>query len=134
MTTQQVIALTIISAFMLGLFAYAYWSGRQAGSAKGRAASDRMHKATIEDLKASLETSRNNNQRLAAQARALKLNSALKDHHRNTLMQIAENLRIAAETWSAFKTGKKLERDARRLRDEAIAIADLLKAAEQEAA
>lgn len=130
MTTQQVIALIVSSAFMLGLLTYAYLTGR----IQGRAISDSKNAEKLKELEAALELLRSNNQRLTAQARALELNRALKDHHLSTLLQIADNLRLAAETWSAFKTGKKLERDARRLRNEALAIASLLKPTEQEAA
>ncbi|MFL1524189.1 hypothetical protein [Pseudomonas sp. O230] len=46
-------------------------------------------------------------------------------------MDIAEKLRIAAETFSAFRTGKKLERDTIELRDQALAMAALLDPATQ---
>lgn len=36
------------------------------------------------------------------------------------------------ETFSAFRTGKKLERETRTLRDQALAIAALLEQAKQE--
>lgn len=134
MSTQQVIALIVISAFVIGLFAYAYWFGRQEGRIRGQAASDREHKATIQELEASLEFLRNDHRHLEEHAKHLKETNALQETHHRSLLEIAEALRIAAETWSAFKTGKKLERDARRLRDETLAIAHLLKPAEQEAA
>ncbi|OLF55213.1 hypothetical protein [Pseudomonas chlororaphis] len=134
MTTQQVIALAAICAFVIGLFAYAYWFGRQEGRVRGRIASDLEHESTIQRLEASLEFLRNDHRHLAAHAKRLKDATSLQEQHRHTLLQIAESLRIAAETWSAFKTGKKLERDAHRLRNEALALADLLKPTEQEAA
>lgn len=132
MTTQQVIALAAISAFVIGLFAYTYWLGRQEGRKRGTLESNRAHLATHRDLKAALEFLRKDHQHLAAHAKTLKDASALQEQHRRSMLEIAETLRIAAETWSAFKTGKKLERDARRLREETLAIAHLLKPAEQE--
>ncbi|MCP1489440.1 hypothetical protein J3D48_005753 [Pseudomonas fluorescens] len=58
--------------------------------------------------------------------------SKLGEEERLTLLEIAEKLRIASETFSAFRTGKKLERDTRTLRDQALAMAALLEPAEQE--
>lgn len=52
--------------------------------------------------------------------------SKLGEPSRKTLLEIAEKLRIAAETFSAFRTGKKLERDSLSLRDQALAMAALL--------
>jgi hypothetical protein len=40
-------------------------------------------------------------------------------------------LRIAAETFSAFRTGKKLERDSIALREQVLAMAALLEPAIQ---
>ncbi len=134
MATQQIIALTVISAFVVGLFVYAYCIGRHAGRTRGRIESEGQHQATIEKLEASLSFLRGDHQNLAAHAKKLRSTNALQEEHRRTLLEVAETLRVAAETWSAFKTGKKLERDARRLRDEALAIADLLKPTKWEAA
>lgn len=134
MTTQQILALVIISAFVVGLFTYAYWFGRREGRIRGRLESDRAHHAVIEDLEASLDSLRDDHQHLATHAKKLKDASALQEQHHRLMLEIAETLRIAGETWGAFKTGKKLERDARRLRFETLAIADLLKPTEQEAA
>lgn len=134
MTTQQILALIVICAFVVGLFTYAYWLGRQAGRTRGRLESDRAHQAAIEDLEASLDFLRDDHQQLAAHAKKLKDTSAMQEQHHRSMLEIAETLRIAGETWSAFKTGKKLERDARRLRGESLAIAELLKPTEQEAA
>jgi hypothetical protein len=58
--------------------------------------------------------------------------SKLGEQERQTLLAIAEKLRIAAETFSAFRTGKKLERDSLALRDQALSMAALLEPATQE--
>jgi hypothetical protein len=60
--------------------------------------------------------------------------SKLGEQERLTLLEIAEKLRIASETFSAFRTGKKLECDTRALRYQALAIAALLEPANQESA
>lgn len=60
--------------------------------------------------------------------------SKLGETGRQTLLEIAEKLRIAAETFSAFRTGKKLERDTLALRDQALAMAALLEPETQEKA
>jgi hypothetical protein len=52
--------------------------------------------------------------------------SKLGEQERQTLLAIAEKLRIAAETFSAFRTGKKLELDSLALRDQALSMAALL--------
>ncbi|ORT73143.1 hypothetical protein [Pseudomonas mosselii] len=134
MTTQQVIALIVISAFVIGLFAYAYWFGRNEGRIQGQVASDREHKETIRQLKESLELLRNDHRHLADHAKRLEDANSLQEHHYHVLAEIGEALRIAADTWAAFKTGKKLERDGRRLRLEGLNLANLLKPTEKEAA
>lgn len=134
MTTQQALALVAISAFVIGLFAYAYWLGRQEGLIRGKLESDRAHHAIIEDLEASLDFLRNDHERLQAHSKKLEDANALQEHHYHALVEIGEALRIATETWGAFRTGKKLERDGRRLRFEALAMANILKPADQEAA
>ncbi|RZO08784.1 hypothetical protein EKG40_10905 [Pseudomonas moorei] len=60
--------------------------------------------------------------------------SKLGEQERQTLLAIAEKLRIAAQTFSAFRTGKKLERETCALRGQALAIAALLEPAELEGA
>ena len=58
--------------------------------------------------------------------------SKLGEQERQTLLAIAEQLRIAAETFAAFRTGKKLERDTLSLRDQALVMATLLVPAPEE--
>ena len=134
MTEEQVIALAIICTFLIGLFAYAYRIGMRHGMLRGSAQTHAKLEQTVRELEASLTLIRADHRHLAQHCKTLRQNSALKDEHYQVLLDIAEKLRIAAETFSAFKTGKKLERDAHRLRTDALAIADLLKPADQEAA
>lgn len=130
MTNQQVIALVFICAFVAGLFVYAYMLGLQKGRHQGRG----QLQSKVWQLESSLRLMQNDHKQLAQHANKPRETNALQEQHHRTLLQIAENLRIAAETWKAFSTGKKLERDARQLRGEALAMAELLKPTDQEAA
>lgn len=128
MTAIQIFALIsiILAAAIL------YWvgyrggliDGRIEGIDEGKAIQQSDNSGAIEDLK-----------RLVDQAQYMKLYShyeralaasKLGEPSRQTLLDIAEKLRIAAETFSAFRTGKKLERDTLNLRDQALAMAALL--------
>lgn len=120
-----------------------YWAGYLIGRSNGRAAGIEEGKAVAEadnaralrELKTALKFVRADNQRLAELHERLQDSQPLKPVHRQTLLAIADLLRIAAETFSAFKTGKKLERDSRLLRDQAVAMAALLEpVAKEEAA
>jgi hypothetical protein len=135
MTHIQIIAL-IGLIFTVALL---YWAGYLIGRSNGRAAGIEEGKAVAEadnaralrELTTALKFVRADNQRLVH----LQDSQALKPAHRQTLLAIADLLRIAAETFSAFKTGKKLERDSRSLRDQALAMAALVEpAAKEEAA
>lgn len=87
MTTQQVVALFIICLFAIGLFAYAYWFGRQEGRIRGQLDSDRKHKATIDKLEASLQFLRDDHKHLAAHAKTLREeNVRLEQHHNSGLL------------------------------------------------
>ncbi|MBU6959633.1 hypothetical protein KRR23_18080 [Pseudomonas sp. CVAP len=131
MTAIQICALIsiIIAAALL------YWAGYRGGLADGRIEgidegtnNQRAENAkAIYELEASLQFIRADHQRLAQHCKKLKDSTVLREKHHLILLEIAEKLRIAAETFSAFKTGKKLERDSRLLRDKALAMADLLK-------
>lgn len=55
MTPQQVIALIVICAFVVGMFAYAYWLGRQVDRPIGQPGTDHAHRATMEKLEARLK-------------------------------------------------------------------------------
>ncbi|KDO00819.1 hypothetical protein [Pseudomonas donghuensis] len=133
MTQEQIIALVVICAFVIGLFTYAYIIGMRQGIVRGSARTFADQEKTISKFEASLQFLRDDHGRLAAHCKKLQDASAFKDHHTH-LQQIAETLRIAAETFSAFKTGKKLERDARTLRNHALAMAALIAPIEQEQA
>nr|WP_259674742.1 hypothetical protein [Pseudomonas fluorescens] len=135
MTAIQICAL-IILIVLVGL---TYWAGYRGGLIDGRLAgidegkdiqqSDNSEE--IQNLKHSLSQAINHRRKLYfCYERALTA-SKLGEPARQTLLDIAEKLRIAAETFSAFRTGKKLERDTLALRDQALAMAALLDPATQ---
>lgn len=130
MTAIQICALISI------IFAAAilYWvgyrggliDGRIEGIDEGKAIQQSDSSGAIRDLELSLEQAQTHHKQLFAHyTRALDA-SKLGEPTRKTLLDIAEKLRIAAETFSAFRTGKKLERDSLALRDQALAMAALL--------
>lgn len=130
MTTTQICAL-IILIVLVGL---TYWAGYRGGLIDGRiegidegkAIQQSDNSGMIKDLKHSLEQAQARRKHLYAHYERALAASKLGEPDRQTLLAIAEKLRIAAETFSAFRTGKKLERDSLTLRDKALAMAALL--------
>ncbi|MBK5339805.1 hypothetical protein JFU48_00205 [Pseudomonas sp. TH49] len=130
MTAIQICAL-IALIVLAGLLVWAgYFMGHNDGMSAGMRESDAIQRAesakTIRELKASLDFIKADHARLARFSKRLQEGLALGETERQTLLNIAEKLRIAAETFAAFRTGKKLERDTIELRDKALAMATLL--------
>jgi len=133
MTTTQICAL-IVLIVLVGL---TYWAGYRGGLIDGRVEGTDEGKAiqqsdsseTIRSLQLSLDQAQDHYERLYSHyERALDV-SKLGEPDRQTLLAIAEQLRIAADTYSAFRTGKKLERDTLALRAQALAMATRLEPA-----
>lgn len=130
MTAIQICALISI------IFAAAilYWvgyrggliDGRIEGIDEGKAIQQTDNSEALEDLKRLLDQAQAQYMTLYSHYERALAASKLGEPSRKTLLEIAEKLRIAAETFSAFRTGKKLERDSLALRDQALAIAALL--------
>ena len=130
MTAIQICALISI------IFAAAilYWvgyrggliDGRIEGIDEGKAIQQSDSSGAIRDLELLLEQARTHHKQLFAHYKRALDASKLGEPARQTLLDIADKLRIAAETFSAFRTGKKLERDSLALRDQALAMAALL--------
>lgn len=138
MTAIQICAL-IALIILAGLLVWAgYFMGHSDGMSAGIKESDNVQRAesakTIRELRASLDFIKADHARLAQFSKRLQQAMTLGEPERQTLLDIAEKLRIAAETFAAFRTGKKLERETRVLRDQALAIAALLEPANQESA
>jgi Tfp pilus assembly protein PilO len=136
MTAIQICAL-IALIVLAGLLVWTgYFMGHNDGMSAGMKESDAIQRAesakTIRELKASLEFIKADHARLARFSERLQEGLPLGENERQTLLDIAEKLRIAAETFAAFRTGKKLERDTIELRDRALAMAALLVPATQE--
>ena len=136
MTAVQICALIALIT-LAGLLVWAgYFMGHSDGMSAGRKESDDILRAesakTIRELRASLDFIKADHAHLAQFSKRLQQALALGEPERQTLLDIADKLRIAAETFAAFRTGKKLERDTRTLRDQALAISALLEPANQE--
>jgi hypothetical protein len=117
-----------------------YWTGYRGGLIDGRIEGIDAGKAiqqsdnleAIRGLEHSLLQVRTERLQLYARYERALAVSKLGEQERQTLLAIADKLRIAAETFSAFRTGKKLERDSLALRDQALSMATLLEPAPQE--
>lgn len=130
MTAIQICALISI------IFAAAilYWvgyrggliDGRIEGIDEGKAIQQSDSSGAIRDLELLLEQARTHHKQLFTHYKRALDASKLGEPARQTLLDIADKLRIAAETFSAFRTGKKLKRDSLALRDQALAMAALL--------
>jgi len=81
---------------------------------------------TIRELTAALDFTKGDHIRLANHCKRLKVAMAFGGPEHQVLLEIAEKLRIAAETFSAFRTGKKLERETRALRDQTLVMVEQL--------
>ena len=136
MTAIQICALIglIIGAALL------YWAGyrgglidgRMEGVDEGKAIQQSENSQALRNLEHSLHQVRAERMQLYAHYERALAASKLGEQEHQTLLAIAEKLRIAAETFSAFRTGKKLERDSLALRDQALSMAALLEPATQE--
>ena len=135
MTTIQVCSL-IVLIVLVGL---TYWTGYRGGLIDGRiegideaqAIQQSDDSETIRNLQLSLEQAQGHHKQLYTHYERALAASKLGEQERQTLLAIADQLRIAAETFAAFRTGKKLERDTLSLRDQALVMAGLLELATQ---
>lgn len=127
MTPIQIGALIILIALAALLLWGGYIIGRSDGLETGLREGEDIQRATsaktIRELRASLQFIRADHTRLAQTCKRLEAASLFGPTEHQTLVAISELLRIAAETFSAFRTGKKLERDARSMREQALAMA-----------
>ena len=130
MTTIQVCGLVTLFV-LVGL---TYWAGYRGGLIDGRIEGvdegkniqQSNNSKAIRDLELLLEQARGELTKLYSHYKRALAASKLGEPERQLLLAIAEQLRIAAETFSAFRTGKKLERDTRALRDRALDMAKQL--------
>jgi len=140
MTAIQICALIAIVLMTAGIYWLAYRNGfnngltegHTEGYSEGIAVQSADKSEEIRNLTLSLKQVQNKHEQLYDFYRRAVEASQLGEPARITLLEIAEKLRIASETFAAFRTGKKLERETRVLRDQALAIAALLEPADQE--
>lgn len=138
MTAMQIGTLIGLTLF-IGL---TYWAGYRGGLIdghfegidEGMTIQQSDNSQTVRNLELSLNQAREHHQQLYSHYERALATSKLGEPERQTLLAIAEKLRIAAETFAAFRTGKKLERESVALREQALAMAALLEPVEQEAA
>ncbi|QKV63509.1 hypothetical protein HUW52_11660 [Pseudomonas sp. 43A] len=127
MTPIQIGALIILIVLAALLLWGGYIMGRSDGLKTGLREGEDIQRAasakTIRELQASLQFIRADHSRLTHTCKRLEAGPHFGPAEHQTLVAIGELLRIAAETFSAFRTGKKFERDARSLREKVLAIA-----------
>ena len=134
MTTVQTLLL-IESAILISLIA---WIGYQKASRTGglRLQSAEPSSADndceiVRELKRSLHQCRANHQELYKHCDALERDFIFGPKEEKTLLEIAEKLRLSAQTFSAFETGEKLQRDCQALSEKAHHMAMALRARER---
>ena len=136
MTEIQIYALIGFIIAVGLLFWFAYKMGRSDGLATGITEGQSIEQTDsterLHELNLRLEQAHHQHQQLRAHYTRALAASKLGEPDRQILLDIAEKLRIAAETFGAFRTGKKLERESLSLREEALAMAALLESAAQE--
>jgi hypothetical protein len=136
MTAIQICALIALIAFA-GLLIWAgYKMGHSDGKSAGMKKGDEIQRAesakTSRELRASRDFIQADHRGLAQLCTRQEKAQRMGEPERQTLLDIAEKLRIATETFAAFRTGKKLERETCALRDQALTLAALLEPSKQE--
>jgi hypothetical protein len=136
MTSIQIGAFVILIILAALLLWAGYIMGRSDGLETGLREGEDLQRAanakTIRELQASLQFIQADHSRPAQTCKRLEAGPLFGPAEHQTLVAISELLRIAAETFSAFRTEKKLERDARSLREQALAMAGSLPPALEE--
>lgn len=139
MTAIQICALIAIVLMTAGIYWLAYRNGfnngltegHTKGYSEGIAVQSADKSEEIRNLTLSLKQVQNKYEQLYDFYKRAVEASQLGESARITLLEIAEQLRVAADTFAAFRTGKKLERETRALRDQALAMAKLLQVANE---
>ncbi|MBK5415269.1 hypothetical protein [Pseudomonas sp. TH31] len=132
MTTIQIYALISIIIASALLYWAGYRSGLIRGIEEGKAIQKSDNSEAIQNLKLSLVQAHDEHKQLYSHYERALAASKLGEPERQTLLAIVEKLRIAAETFAAFRTGKNLERESLILRAQALAMAALLEPKELE--
>lgn len=130
MTEIQIYALIGLTIAVGLLFWFGYKMGRSDGMTAGITEGQSIERADsterFHELNLRLDQAHQHHQQLWGHYTRALAASKLGEPDRQILLDIAEKLRIAGETFSALRTGKKIERDTLALRDQALAMATLL--------
>ncbi|VVN89733.1 hypothetical protein PS706_01807 [Pseudomonas fluorescens] len=130
MTAIQICALIVLITLAGLLVRVGYFMGHSDGRSTGAKEGEDIQRAesakTVRELRASFDFIKADHTRLLQHCKRLQIAKAFGGPERLALLEIAEKLRIAADTFSAFRTGTKLERDTRALRDRALDMAEQL--------
>lgn len=105
--------------------------GYRDGINEGKAIQSADNSEEIRNLTHSLDQARDQYKQLYTHYERAQAASKLGEPDRQTLLDIAEKLRIAAATFNALRTGKVITRETTALRDQALAMAELLRPAEK---
>ncbi|WP_460065361.1 hypothetical protein [Pseudomonas sp. S2_H08] len=105
--------------------------GYRDGINEGKAIQSADNSEDIRNLTHSLNQARDQYKELYAHYERTLAASKLGEPARQTLLDIAEKLRIAAATFNALRTGKVITRETTALCDQALAMAELLKPTER---
>lgn len=105
--------------------------GYRDGINEGKAIQSADNSEEIRNLTLYLDQAREQYQQLYTHYERALAASKLGEPDRQTLLDIAEKLRIAAATFNALRTGKVITRETTALRDQALAMAELLKPTEK---
>lgn len=105
--------------------------GYRDGINEGKAIQSADSSEEIRNLTLCLDQAREQYKQLYTHYERALAASKLGEPNRQTLLDVAEKLRIAAATFNALRTGKVITRQTTALRNQAIAMAELLKPAER---
>ena len=137
MTTMQtyILCSLILMAFLLYYLGYHFGSkdGRNTGLAIGRKLGRDGAQIKVRELEKTLYDSYRQYGRLEHQFRLAAANANLGAEAHQTLMDIADKLQLSSETFSALNSKSQAEKTLK-LRDEALALAELIQPEAQERA
>ncbi|WP_421548456.1 hypothetical protein [Pseudomonas sp. QD4] len=138
MTEYQICALIVFILLVGIVFCAGYRNGlndgRTSGIEEGKTIEHADSTEAIREVQLQLDQARAHYKKLYGHYERALSATKLGEAERLTLLEAAETLRIAADTFRAFRTGKKLERDARAHREKLLELAAMLSADQEKVA